>query len=47
MSTQYSDFTTPGALTGWIKIAVTDAGSRIGGGAKTDLWIPAYAVPTA
>ena len=38
-----SDYGTPGALTGWIQIEVTDIGNRIADG---DYYIPFYAVPT-
>lgn len=39
-----SDFTTPGALVGWIQIEVEDVGNRI---ADADYWMPIYATPTA
>ncbi|MFA5166548.1 MAG: hypothetical protein WC449_04635, partial [Candidatus Paceibacterota bacterium] len=39
-----SDFTTPGALVGWIQIEIQDDGDRIADG---DYYIPIYATPTA
>lgn len=39
-----SDFTTPGALVGWIQINVQDIGNRIADG---DYYIPIHAAPTA
>lgn len=41
-----TDFTSAGTLTAWAKVSVTDAGSRIGGGSKTDFWMPLYTVPS-
>ncbi len=41
-----SEFTTPGALLGWIKKKIQD--NRGGGGVGTiDAWMPFYAIPTA
>jgi len=41
-----SEFTTPGALLGWVKKKVED--NRGGGGLGTiDAWMPIYAIPTA
>lgn len=41
-----SEFTTAGALLGWVKIKVED--NRSGGGLGTiDAWMPFYAIPTA
>jgi len=40
-----SDFTTPGALVAWLKCKVQD--TRVGGIGTIDVWIPAYAIPTA
>ena len=38
------DFTTPGALVGWVQVEVQDDGDRIADG---DYYSPLYAVPTA
>ena len=39
------DFTTPGAIAGWIQIEVED--TRAAGITDGDFYIPIYAVPTA
>lgn len=40
-----SDFTTPGALLGWVKMVFAD--QRVGGLGTIDVWVPGYAIPTA
>jgi hypothetical protein len=40
-----SDYTTPGALLGWVKQKIDD--QRVGGLGTIDTWVPFYAIPTA